>query len=179
MGFPPDGDTSSTMDFLFTCNKTKSKTISSGGLVPFDFPLVQNAVGTFSWNEEVEDPSECEKRFEEFKEFMSLDNLYFDMLQLGKSISESSSYDEAYKYTKEMLSLYQEKEQYAGNELDLYDQFMGPCRQLGNGALVYGQEIAKINVQFENIVDQRNIALGQFNLFRRYICLGISYYTRI
>ena len=24
-----------------------------------------------------------------------------------------------------------EKEQYAGNELDLYDGFMGPCRQLG------------------------------------------------
>ena len=216
MGFPPDGDTSSTIDFLFTCNKTKSNSIPPGGLSPFDFPLVQNVGGTFSWNEEVEHPFECERRFKEFKEFMSenakpevfenkitriiypqyqnninelsanahsdfysdfrlndcfnnkdqmiaLDNLYFNMLQLGKSISESSSYDEAYNYAKEMLSLYKEKEQYAGNEFDLYDKFMGPCRQVGNGALVYGQEIAKINVQFEKIVDQRNIALAQFN----------------
>ena len=71
MGFPPDGDTSSTMDFLFTCNKTKSNTIPPGGLDAFDFPPVQNAGGTFSWNEEVEDPSECEKRFKELKTFMS------------------------------------------------------------------------------------------------------------
>ena len=216
MGFAGDGDTSSTMDFLLTCNKTKSNTIPPGGLGPFDFLLMQNPSGTFSWNEEVEDPSECEKRFEEFKAFMSenakpklfenkltgiiypqyqnninalsanahgdfysefrlndcfnnkdqmiaLDNLYFNMLQFGNRISVSSSYDEAYNYAKEMLSLYKEKEEYAGNEFDLYDGFMGPCRQLGIEAPAYEQEITDINVQFENIVDQRNIALAQFN----------------
>ena len=216
MGFPTDGDSSSTIDFLFTCNKTKSRSSSPGGLDPFDFSLVQNVGDTFSWNEEVEDPFECEKRFEELKKFMSenakpelfenkltgiiypqyqnninelaanahsdfysdfrlndcfnnkyqmiaLDNLYFDILQVGKRISESSSYDEAYNYAKEMLSLYKEKEQYAGNELELYDGFMGPCRQLGIEVPVYEQEITNINVQFENIVDQRNIALAQFN----------------
>ena len=94
---------------------------------------------------------------------IALDNLYFNMLQLGKSISESSSYDEAYNYAKEMLSLYKEKEQYAGNEFDLYDGFMEPCRQLGIEVPAYKKAITEINVQFENIVDQRNIALAQFN----------------
>ena len=65
MGFPRDGDTSST-DFLFTCNKTKSNSILPGGVDPFYF-----SGGTFSWNEEVKDPSECGKRFEELKELMS------------------------------------------------------------------------------------------------------------
>ena len=62
-----------------------------------------------------------------------------------------------------LFSLYKEKEQYAGNELDLYDGFMEPCRQLGIEVPTYEKEIKNINVQFENIVDQRNIVLAQFN----------------
>ena len=215
MGFPGDGNTSSTIEFLFTCYKINNS-IPIGRLDPTGPQHIgDRADDQYSWNQRVDNASECEKSFEEFVEFMSenaepehfanklteiiypqyeininklieieetdfrskfplnrcstnkeqmitLDNLYFDTLQLGKNISESSSYEETINYAKEMLFLYKEKQQYAGNEKSLYDEFYTPCHQLVIGAGVYEKAVADINVDFENIVDQRNFALAQF-----------------
>ena len=47
-----------------------------------------------------------------------------------------------------MLSLFKEKEQYAGNEYHLYDELIGPCRQLGIGVSAYEKGITDINYCF-------------------------------
>ena len=84
-----------------------------------------------------------------------IEHLYFNFLLIGDNISRVSSYDEAYNYAKQMLTLFTQMQPFRDEEKELHEKLKKPCDWLRNE---YKPNLEK----FRKCRDQRNTVLTKF-----------------
>ena len=95
-----------------------------------------------------------------------LDNLYYKTVQVGRNLSETLTYEEAYHHSQLLLVLFEELKPFRYKEKELYEEFKNPCdwlKDLGNEYRIKSHEIMK---RYGKLKEVKDTAWLKFDFLR-------------
>ena len=107
-----------------------------------------------------EDFLKCEKNKDQI---FFWDNLYYKIAQIGKNISESLAYEEAYNYAELLFMLFEEITPFRNKENELFETFKSHCDWLKNLGNMYRIESQKIMERCGRLKEQKDRILAKFD----------------
>ena len=100
------------------------------------------------------------------KQAIEMDDIIFNITDLGWNITLSRTYNEAYKYAVQIPPLYRRRKLYNESYIyDVHDEVIAKCNWLKNWGEESKQAGEKALDDFDKIMDERDTALRHFEKY--------------